>query len=131
MNKGSSDKNTSTEVLTEEEDLRGDLHPLDFLRDDRKSATSDGRSKHDDCAVINSKSAPISVGFNLHTAATCKGKSYSAPSASLPHVGFSMVDIVNITTKKTILKKRITESNPELPAALSPATVRESKRKEK
>lgn len=64
------------------------------------------------------------VRVGLQTAATCRGKSYAAPSASLPHTGFSFKDIVpKITNKK--LKRRISESKPDLPAVLSPATVNE------
>jgi hypothetical protein len=47
MDESSSDKNTSTKVLAEEEDLRWDLHPSDLLCDDWKTATTN-RGEEDD-----------------------------------------------------------------------------------
>jgi hypothetical protein len=47
MNKGCGDQNTSTEMFTEKENLRVDLHPLDLLCNDWKSTTSNGCEEDD------------------------------------------------------------------------------------
>ena len=46
MDEGSSNQDTSTEVLAEEEDFRRDLHPLDLIGDDREATASDGGEEH-------------------------------------------------------------------------------------
>ena len=94
MDKRRSDKNTSTEMFAEEENLRWDLHPFDLLCDNWKSSTSNGGGEDDDCANIRKEIASNYVGTHSQTAATCRGKSYTEPSSSLPQVGFSMEDIV-------------------------------------
>ena len=73
--------------------------------------------------TLSDDSIPQSLKTHLQTAATCSGKSYAAPSASLPHTGFSMVDIVKIITTDKNAQEKNHRFNPELPAALSPATV--------
>jgi hypothetical protein len=94
MNERSSNQDTSTKVLAEEEDLGGNLHPLDLLRNHRKSSTSYGGGEDNDYTTISLERGTILGEVYIQTAATCRGKSYAAPSASLPHVGFSIVDIV-------------------------------------
>lgn len=93
MNEGSGDKDTGTKMLAEEEHLWRDFHPLHFLCDHGEASTSNGCSEHNDCMYVTVvRCDPNSA--HLQTAATCRGKSYTAPSASLLHVGFSMVGIV-------------------------------------
>ena len=48
MNESSSNKNSSTEVLAEEEDLWWDLHPLDLLCHYWETSTEDGSNEHND-----------------------------------------------------------------------------------
>jgi hypothetical protein len=45
-------------------------------------------------ATTGNPQPPIEAKKTMKTAATCRGKSYSAPSASLPHTGFSMLDMM-------------------------------------
>jgi hypothetical protein len=53
MDESSSNENTSTEMLAEEEDLWWDLHPLDLLCNDGKATTTNGRKEHDDCPNVS------------------------------------------------------------------------------
>lgn len=48
MDKSCGNQNASTKMLAEEENLWGNLHPFDFLRNDWKSATTDRSKEHDD-----------------------------------------------------------------------------------
>jgi hypothetical protein len=73
MNESSSDQDTSTEVLAEEEDLRGDFHPLDLFSNDWEAGTKDGSKKHNDFVELAAHLAILRE--HLQTAATCRGKS--------------------------------------------------------
>jgi hypothetical protein len=94
MDESGGDEDTGTEVLAEEEDLRWNLHPLDLLCYDRKAAATNRGKEHNDFAVV-SNSDGYALGVHSQTAATCRGKSYSAPSASLPQTGFSISAMMN------------------------------------
>lgn len=48
MDKSSGNQDTGTKVLAEEEDIRGNLHPLDLLGNDRETGTEDGCEKDND-----------------------------------------------------------------------------------
>lgn len=73
MNESSSDQDTSTEMLAEEEDFRGDFHPLDFLSNDWEAGTKNGGKKHNDFFKL---AAHLTIlREHLQTAATCRGKS--------------------------------------------------------
>ena len=48
MNESSSNQDTGTKVLAEEEDLGRNLHPLDLLRNHRETGAEDGSSEHND-----------------------------------------------------------------------------------
>ena len=48
MNKGSSDQNTSTEMLAEEEHPWWNLHPLDLLCNNGKPTTKNGSEEYND-----------------------------------------------------------------------------------
>lgn len=48
MDKGSGYQDTGTKVFAEEEYFRRNLHPLDFLCDDWKPASSNGRKEYND-----------------------------------------------------------------------------------
>lgn len=48
MNESSSDQDTGTKVLAEEEDLGRNLHPLDLLRNHRETGAEDGGTEHND-----------------------------------------------------------------------------------
>lgn len=51
MNERCCYKNTGTEVLTEEESTRRNLHPFDLLCHDRKAGSADTGSKDDDWQI--------------------------------------------------------------------------------
>lgn len=53
MDKSSCNKDTGTEMFAEEEDLWGNLHPLDLLSDNRETTSSDGSEEHDDLKSIS------------------------------------------------------------------------------
>jgi hypothetical protein len=48
MDESSGDKDTGTKMLAEEEDLRGNLHPLDLFGHDWETATTDGSEEDND-----------------------------------------------------------------------------------
>ena len=50
MYESGGDENTGTEVLAEEEERRGNLHPLDLLGDHGETATTNTGEEDNDCA---------------------------------------------------------------------------------
>jgi hypothetical protein len=53
MNESSSNQDTGTEMLAEEEHFRRDLHPLDLLCDDWETTSSDRSSEYNDYARVS------------------------------------------------------------------------------
>ena len=53
MNEGSSNQDTGTKVLAEEEDLGRNLHPLDLLRNHWEAGAEDGGNEHNDYQDIS------------------------------------------------------------------------------
>lgn len=51
MNESRSNQNTGTKVLAEEEDLRGNLHPLDLLGNHWETTATNGSKEDNDCCL--------------------------------------------------------------------------------
>lgn len=130
MDECSSNQNTSTKVLAEEEDAWRDLHPLDFLRDNWKSTATNRGYEDDDCIVLDDRHS------------VCAKK-----PTNCGHVqGEIVLGTIFLTPTHWLLcgrhcgKKLLPEEDTreidnkfstELPAAWSPATTIERKKEEK
>jgi hypothetical protein len=69
--------------------------PLDLLGDNGEATATDGSEEHNDYRPYQSPRICERRNNFLQTAATCRGKSYTAASFSLPQVGFSILAIVD------------------------------------